>query len=55
MRNVIVLVTTEDGELLDRKTIEVPDGHRFVAVKPVNYSIGHNQCEEVLDIGERNP
>ena len=55
MRNVTVNIVTEDGVLLDRRTIEVPEGHKYIAVKPVNYSIGHNQFEEVLDIGERNP
>lgn len=55
MNKVRVIVTTEEGEVLDSLTLELPEGHRYVAVKPVNYSIGHNQFEEVLTLPEKLP
>jgi hypothetical protein len=57
-KTVRVTVTTEDGKLLDSLTLELPEGHRYVAVKPVNYSIGHNhryQFEEIMTLPEKLP
>ncbi len=51
-RTVIVNITTEGGELLDRLVLEVPEGNQFVSVRPVNYSMPGRDGEEVLNIGK---
>ena len=51
-RTVIVNITSEDGELLDRLTLEVPEGKQFVSVRPVDYSLPSQDGEEVLNLGK---
>jgi len=53
LRAIRISVTSEDGELLDTIMIEIPDDSsmRYIAIRPVNYSIGQREGEEILDIG----
>lgn len=54
-RMVRITVSTLDGEVLDLKVVEIPRGHRYIAIKPVTYSMAKTPSEQVLDLGEKNP
>ena len=54
MKQVKVLVTTMDGEVLDSLVLELPnERYRYVAVRPCNTSIGQRD-EEILTLPEGN-
>jgi hypothetical protein len=50
MKTIKIIITTEDGEILDSLTLESET--QFIAVRPVDYSIGKYHNEEVLNIGQ---
>ena len=51
-KTIKISVTTEDGELLDSITLEVPASNKHVSVRSVNYSLPGRADEEILTLGE---
>ena len=51
-RTIKISVTTQDGELLDTITLEVPENTKAVAYYPIDTTWPANGKHECLTIGE---
>lgn len=51
MKTITITVTNEDSEVLDRKTIEIPDDHQTVYFRTGTSVIAPRGDEDELQIG----
>lgn len=52
MKTLKILVTTEDGEVLDMNAFEVPDNTRAIAFRPITVETSSRPDEDTLITGE---
>ena len=52
MKLLVLIVTTTDGDLLDRETLQVPDDTKAIEYRAINTTIPKSGLHDVLTTGD---